>query len=58
MDEDKVMDIIAEISKRVDNGEKSGEFKCPCCEGTIEYVYENGMAMRAKCDTCSFVMFA
>jgi len=59
MDEfNMTVEVMQKIGKKIRNGEKQGSVKCPFCGGNIEYVYENAMAMRAKCDTCEFKAFA
>ena len=46
----KIMDLIAEDAKR------EGTVTCPICGGTINYICEGPMAMRAKCDgSCGFI---
>ena len=55
---DTVVETMNKIGKKVEQGEKQGLIKCPFCGGNIEYIYENCMAMRAKCDTCEFKSFA
>lgn len=55
---DKIVEVSIAIGKKVDNKEYKGTVDCPFCGGKIEYVYENAMAMRAKCKSCSFRLFA
>ena len=46
----EIMNLIAEDAKH------EGTVTCPICGGTINYIYEGPMAMRAKCDgSCGFI---
>lgn len=58
MNVNMILKIMNTIGEQIEKGEKQGSIKCPNCGGNIEYVYENAMAMRAKCDTCEFKAFA
>ena len=58
MSNDKIFKVLDDMNKKIDKGEKQGTIKCPYCGGTINYAYENAIAMRAKCDSCEFRMFA
>lgn len=55
---DTVVETMNKIGEKVEQGESQGSIKCPFCGGSIEYVYDNPMAMRAKCDSCGFKAFA
>ena len=53
-----VVRMVNAISEKAKNGEKLGEVKCPFCGGKVDYVYENGMAMAAKCAICGLYIRA
>lgn len=55
---DKVIKMVNDIVDKAEKGEKTGNVECPYCGGTVNYAYENGMAMRAKCLQCGFFLMA
>ena len=55
---DKVIKMVNDIVDKAEKGEKTGNVECPYCGGTVNYTYENGMAIRAKCLQCGFFLMA
>jgi DNA-directed RNA polymerase subunit RPC12/RpoP len=50
--------MVKDIVDKAEKGEKTGNVECPYCGGIVNYAYENGMAMRAKCLQCGFYLMA
>ena len=52
----KVLEIMTLIGE---DDKHEGTVTCPICGGTINYICEGPMAMRAKCDgSCGFTAFS
>ena len=55
MSDNAVVEMMQEISRKIEMGETSGIVKCPYCGGEVHYIYDNPMAMRAKCYNCTTI---
>jgi hypothetical protein len=58
-DKDHTMKVLEIITLIAEDDKFAGTVTCPICGGTINYIYEGPMAMRAKCDgSCGFTAFS
>lgn len=55
MSDNRIVEMMQEIAKKINEGEKEGVVKCPYCGGEVHYVYAGPMAMRAKCYNCTAI---
>lgn len=59
MEADKIIKTMNEIGTKIERGEKEGTAKCPYCGGTVNYVSDGHMALKAWCNDCQlFRVFA
>lgn len=58
-DKDHTMKVLEIMNLIAEDAKHEGTVTCPICGGTINYIYEGPMAMRAKCDgSCGFTAFS